>query len=281
MAAVTYLGAILGVDDDRLLNAAAGQSIVTVAHQDMPASSVTADHGDAHEARLNGIKVLVPYAMGSTQAIVVAHSESGAGYYLLDLDKSGVVITALESVSRNQHCLLELSDATALFLGPKCDIPLLDFLELYRLASDAFAVGLMGAMVDMSLRYVTDRVQFGRPIGSFQAIQHRCADMAVRHSGAQSLLYSTAWLLQTGRPAERSLLMCHSYCRDAAGVVVGNAHQVHGAIGFTHEHSLHFLTRRLWSWRDEFGNETEWNQLTGRHMAKAGSARYWAEITAA
>ncbi len=59
-------------------------------------------------------------------------------------------------------------------------------------------------------------------------------------------------------------------CGEAAGIGAAIAHQVHGAIGFTHEHSLHFLTKRLWSWRDEFGNEAEWNQFTGRHMAKAG-----------
>jgi acyl-CoA dehydrogenase len=56
---------------------------------------------------------------------------------------------------------------------------------------------------------------------------------------------------------------------------------VHGAIGFTYEHSLHFFTKRLWSWRDEFGNEAEWNLLVGRHMARAGADRLWAEITAA
>ena len=68
---------------------------------------------------------------------------------------------------------------------------------------------------------------------------------------------------------------------EAAGIGAGIAHQVHGAIGFTHEHALHFLTRRLWSWRDEFGNETEWNRLVGRHMAAQGADRLWYEITAA
>ena len=79
--------------------------------------------------------------------------------------------------------------------------------------------------------------------------------------------------------------------RGGRGIGAAIAHQVHGAIGFTHEHSLHFLTKRLWSWRDEFGNETVWNRFTGHHMAKAGPARsglssrtglrlpVWAEIT--
>ena len=62
---------------------------------------------------------------------------------------------------------------------------------------------------------------------------------------------------------------------------VGIAHQAHGAIGFTWEYDLHFFTKRLWSWRDEFGNETEWNRLLGSHMVEAGADRLWAEITSA
>jgi acyl-CoA dehydrogenase len=59
------------------------------------------------------------------------------------------------------------------------------------------------------------------------------------------------------------------------------AHQVHGAIGFTFEHNLHFLTRRLWSWRDEFCKDAVWQALLRRHMARAGADHLWAEITAA
>ncbi len=68
---------------------------------------------------------------------------------------------------------------------------------------------------------------------------------------------------------------------EAAGIAAAIAHQVHGAIGFTLEHNLHFLTRRLWSWRDEFGKDAAWQRLLGRHMAQAGADNLWAEITAA
>ena len=70
-------------------------------------------------------------------------------------------------------------------------------------------------------------------------------------------------------------------CGEAAGLGAAIAHQVHGAIGFTREHNLHLLTKRLRSWRDEFGNETVWNRLLGRHMAAVGPDRYWSEFTAA
>jgi hypothetical protein len=55
---------------------------------------------------------------------------------------------------------------------------------------------------------------------------------------------------------------------------------VHGAIGFTYEHRLHFFTKRLWAWRDEYGSEAEWNEFLGRHMARAGADQLWAGITA-
>jgi acyl-CoA dehydrogenase len=68
---------------------------------------------------------------------------------------------------------------------------------------------------------------------------------------------------------------------EAAGIAAAIAHQVHGAIGFTLEHNLQFLTRRLWSWRDEFGKDAVWQRLLGRHMAQVGANVLWAEITAA
>jgi alkylation response protein AidB-like acyl-CoA dehydrogenase len=67
---------------------------------------------------------------------------------------------------------------------------------------------------------------------------------------------------------------------EAAGAVAEIAHQVHGAIGFTEEHSLHYLTRRLWSWRDEFGHEGFWAAELGRRVAEAGPDQLWPLITA-
>jgi acyl-CoA dehydrogenase len=68
---------------------------------------------------------------------------------------------------------------------------------------------------------------------------------------------------------------------EAAGIVAAIAHQVHGAIGFTHEYRLHYLTRRLWSWREEFGNESHWAITLGRALARQGPAGLWAAIAAA
>jgi alkylation response protein AidB-like acyl-CoA dehydrogenase len=243
LAAVAYLARVLSPGDDRLANAAAGRLVVTLAHLDKPGAPVTAAPADGH-AELTGIKVLVPYARGATHVIVVAGSGTGQAYFWVDVTSPGVRLTHLDSVSRNQQCLLELDAAPAEQLGDQGGDPASDLIELYTLGSDAYAVGLMGRMLEMSLRYVQDRVQFGQPIGRFQAVQHRCADMAVAYSGAQSLLYKAAWLLSTGKPAEETLLMCHAYGRDAAAIVLGQAHQVHGAMGFMMEYPLHQFSRR-------------------------------------
>jgi acyl-CoA dehydrogenase len=140
--------------------------------------------------------------------------------------------------------------------------------------------GVLERVTEMAVQYALDRTQFGRPIGRFQAIQQNLAILAGQTAAAVAAADMAAEAV--GEAIHLiPIAAAKSRCGEAAGVGASIAHQVFGAIGFTHEHSLHFFTKRLWSWRDEFGNETVWQRLLGRHMANAGPARYWAEITAA
>jgi acyl-CoA dehydrogenase len=159
----------------------------------------------------------------------------------------------------------------------------LDRLQLRAVGAALRAQQIAGALervTAMTTQYAMDRTQFGRPIGKFQAVQQSLAVLAGQAAAAGA---AAAMAAEAVEETIRLLpvAVAKARCGEAAGIGAAIAHQVHGAIGFTHEHALHFLTKRLWSWRDEFGNETEWNQLTGRHVAKAGPNRYWAEITAA
>jgi alkylation response protein AidB-like acyl-CoA dehydrogenase len=140
--------------------------------------------------------------------------------------------------------------------------------------------GALAHITAISVQYAQDRVQFGRPIGKFQAVQQNLAVLAGQTAAASAAADLGAEAVANGI---RMLPIAAAKSRtgEAAGQGAAIAHQVHGAIGFTYEHSLHFFTKRLWSWRDEFGNEAEWNLYVGRHMAKAGADRLWAEITAA
>ncbi|MGE3782581.1 MAG: acyl-CoA dehydrogenase family protein, partial [Alphaproteobacteria bacterium] len=140
--------------------------------------------------------------------------------------------------------------------------------------------GAMEAALDLATTYANDRVQFGRPIGKFQAIQQQLALLAEEAAAALVAVESAAVSVAEQRSsAAFAIPAAKIRAGEAAGAVAEIAHQVHGAIGFTEEHSLHYLTRRLWSWRDEFGDEAYWAGILGRRIAASGGAGLWLLIT--
>lgn len=138
--------------------------------------------------------------------------------------------------------------------------------------------GALERALDQALGYANERVQFGRPIGKFQAVQHMLA-MLAGHVAAAIAAAEAAVEASTEAPHEFAVAVAKSRAGEAAGKGAEIAHQVHGAMGFTREHSLHCGTRRLWSWRDEFGNESYWQQRLGRSVASAGADALWPLLT--
>src|SRR5205085_4817547 len=112
----------------------------------------------------------------------------------------------------------------------------------------AYAAELLGAaqhMLDESAQYAKERVQFDRPIGSFQAVKHRLADMLVDVEGMRSAVYWAAWCIAAGHPdASVAASTAKVWCSDAARRVMASGLQVHGGIGFTWEHDLHLYLKR-------------------------------------
>ena len=140
--------------------------------------------------------------------------------------------------------------------------------------------GALSRALALSVGYAQTRVQFGRPIGKFQAIQQNLAILASQSAAALAAADMAADALAGDLPP---LLAGAAKARagEAASIAAGIAHQAHGAIGFTQEYALHYATRRLWSWRDEFGNEAEWNAIVGRLALSAGPDGLWPTLTAA
>jgi acyl-CoA dehydrogenase len=139
--------------------------------------------------------------------------------------------------------------------------------------------GALTRVTEMTTQYAQDRVQFGRPLGKFQAVQQNLAVLAGQAAAAVAAADLAAEAVADGLKV-LPIAAAKARTGEAAGIAAAIAHQVHGAIGFTSEHNLHFLTRRLWSWRDEFGKDPFWQRLLGHHMARAGADNAWAEITA-
>lgn len=147
---------------------------------------------------------------------------------------------------------------------------------LFRLTAMA---GALSKVLEMSVQYAKDRVQFGRPIGQFQAIQQQLAALASQVAAASAAADRAGETAQQGA-ATFEIAAAKARAGEAAGIVASIAHQVHGAMGFTHEHSLHRSTRRLWSWRDEFGSEGEWAGWVGQAVADLGGSNLWPFLTA-
>ena len=141
--------------------------------------------------------------------------------------------------------------------------------------------GALHTVAAMTTQYAEERKQFGRAIGRFQAIQQTLAVLAGQTASAGVAADIAADAVASwGEGLAPAVAAAKIRCGEAAGAGAAIAHQVHGAIGFTQEHRLHHLTRRLWAWRDEFGREAEWAQLLGEHLAAAGAAGLWRAIAA-
>lgn len=137
--------------------------------------------------------------------------------------------------------------------------------------------GAVGGALAASVRYAGERVQFGRPIGRFQAVQQQLALAAAEVSAAAAAAQGAARAADTDGilGAELAIAVAKARASEAAGAVARIAHQVHGAIGFTREHHLRLLTTRLWAWRDEDGSEAEWHEFVGRAALDAGADGLW------
>jgi alkylation response protein AidB-like acyl-CoA dehydrogenase len=142
--------------------------------------------------------------------------------------------------------------------------------------------GALEKILDQSVQYALDRTQFGRPIAKFQAVQHNLAMLAGEVAAAGAAAAAAAEAFADGAlRADGMAQVAIGKVRggEAAGAGAAIAHQVHGAMGFTYEHSLHHATRRLWSWREEFGNETAWAIRLGQMVAAAGADGLWPFVT--
>jgi len=115
-------------------------------------------------------------------------------------------------------------------------------------------VGGARKVLEMTVDYAKERVQFGRPIGSFQAIQHHCANIAIDVEGSRLITYQAAWMLSEDLPCAKQVAMAKAWTSEACRRLVLLAHQVHGAIGFTMDHDLQLYTRHIKAAEVTFGD---------------------------
>jgi len=148
---------------------------------------------------------------------------------------------------RLDHGVRPLGPATLLEHGDR----------LAAVGAAAMLLGLMSRMLEVTLEYVQTRATFGRPIGSFQALQHRLADLLLKTESSRSAVYRAAWCLATDdHDAPLACATAKAYAGDAARLVCGETIQMHGGIGFTWELDVHLYFKRAKTLEQHYGSTT-------------------------
>jgi len=218
---------------------------------------------------ITGTKLFVPYAHIADWLIVAARTstgdipESGITLFLVNRETKGITTTALDTINSEKQCEVQFQEVEVPSgnvigqLGEGWEV-LQRTLEYAAVAKCAEMVGGAQQVLDMTVQYAKERMQFGRPIGSFQAVQHRCADMATDVDGSRFITCLAAWKLSEGLPCSREVSIAKAWVSEAYRRVTRAGHQVHGGIGFTLDHDMHLYFRNAKASASAFGN-ADWH----------------------
>jgi alkylation response protein AidB-like acyl-CoA dehydrogenase len=219
---------------------------------------------------LSGTKLFVHDAHKADLLVVPARTKKrgadGITLFLVDAKQDGVSTTLLRTMDQTRK-LCEVT-FTNVKVGKDAVLGTVDqgfglldrLVDRAKVALCAEMCGGAQKVLDMSVDYAKVREQFGRPIGSFQAIQHKCANMMVQVESSKSATYYAAWAVANDVPeAHLAACMAKAYCSDAYRMVSGEGIQIHGGIGFTWEHDMHLYFKRAKGSEVTFGDAT-WNR---------------------
>ena len=217
---------------------------------------------------INGTKMFVDNFGASEKCLVVCRtspaSDSNQGLSLLLVDSSSAGITniPLTTLAKDKQSQVIFENVSV----PKANLigqvdqgwPIaVTMIERATLLLCAQMVGATRKDAEMAIEYAKNRAAFGRPIGSFQSIQHLCADMTLWVDGAQMLTYEALWKMDEGLPFAVEISQAKSFCNDKCEAVVRSSQVIHGGIGFMMEFDLHLWFRRVTSWTMRLGTSFE------------------------
>jgi alkylation response protein AidB-like acyl-CoA dehydrogenase len=229
--------------------------------------------------QLSGTKLFVLDAHVSDLLVVAARTKDagdksfGVSLFLVDATTPGISVTLLKTMDQTRKQCEVVFDHVSVghdsLLG-HLDMgwPILQ--KVLTLATAALCAEMVGGaqrVLEMSVSYAKERVQFGRPIGSFQAIKHKCAEMMLQVESAKSAAYYAAWAVDEDVPeVPLAVSMAKAYCSDAYRYTAGEGIQVHGGIGFTWEHDMHLYFKRAKYCECTFGDATYHRELVAQEV---------------
>lgn len=256
-----------------------GERILTLAltepgHHNYDASSVKVEAArDNGSYVIRGTKLFVPDAHIADYLLCVARTnlKSGMTIFLADAKNPGVKYTVLKTIVGDKLCEVVFDRVPV----PRTNIlgrlnqgwsPVQRIIQRAAVGKCCEMVGNIQRVLEMTVDYAKERKQFDRPIGSFQVIQHYCADMATDVDGARFSAYQAAWMLSAGLRCTKEVAIAKAWVGQASERVFALAHQIHGAIGVTIEHDLHYYTRRAKAAELAFGDADFYREVVAKEM---------------
>ena len=232
---------------------------------------------DKDDYVINGTKLFVPDANVADYIICVARTKDGASpeegltLFLVDAKSPGISTTLLKTIAGDKQCEVTFEDVRV----PKGNVigeldkgwPVVEkVLEKATVGLCAQMVGGAQKTLDMSVEYAKELVQFGRPIGSFQAIQHYCANMVTDVDGSKYITYEAAWKVSEGLPATMEVSMAKAWVSEAYRRVTLLGHQIHGAIGFCEDHDMPLYFKRAKGSEPTFGDADFHREMVAKQL---------------
>ncbi len=223
--------------------------------------------GSFENGRFTGTINGICYPQGADY--VVAPCPDG-GTMVLAIPDEAVALSA--NVAGEPRAVATLSNAAAETANG-------DVFAWGALARTAQIAGALDAALAMSVDYANQRQQFGRALGKFQAVQQNLATFACEAAAANCAAIGVGQAMARSNPSYE-IAAAKLRANQAVGIGAALAHQVHGAIGFTQDYTLHPITRRMWAWRSEFGNDAFWSSRLGPQIIARGADNFWTDMTA-
>jgi alkylation response protein AidB-like acyl-CoA dehydrogenase len=248
---------------------AGGKLILTLAFTEIDGGmepsdiKTTAVHG-ADYYTINGAKLFVPDAHIADYLLCAARTggvgEAGITLFLVDTRIEGIAVKVLKTMTGEKLCAVTFNgvkvpeNAVLGQVGKGWPIVRSVFDEA-AVAESAWMTGGARWVLETSIQYANQRIQFGVPIGSFQAVQHRCVEMAVQVEGATSATYYAAWAVSENDPqVTLAASIAKAWCSEAYKIAALNGIQIHGGIGYTWDHDMHLYLKRAKSSEVAFGD---------------------------
>jgi len=254
---------------------ASGETIATLAFTEANGrwdeSGITMEaSGSGDSWTLSGEKMYVLDGHTASLVLVAARTGSGVSLFAVAGDAAGLTREALSTMDQTRkQARLTFESTPARLVGTEGGgwAVLAQVLDLAAVALAAEQVGGAQECLEMAVQYAKDRVQFGRPIGSFQAIKHKCADMLLEVESAKSAAYYAGWCASELNDELPSVAcLAKSYCSEAYFHTTAENIQIHGGIGFTWEHPAHLYFKRAKSSELLFGDPTYHRELLAQRI---------------